>query len=113
MSDFSAIILALALVLLLVGLIIRNKNSTRAPSTQPEESGKENSVPTHQAAAKPATYGGTIGEMSQRIGYDVRDLLMAGFTHSEIRTFTREEMIGVMHGKYTLAELRKKKSAGN
>ena len=100
MSDFGAILIALALIILLVAITIYTKISNAKPGHQ-------------QTAEKPKSYGGSIGEMSQRIGYDVRDLLMAGFTHSEICTFTPEEMLGVMHGKYTLAQLRNKKSANS
>ena len=49
-------------------------------------------------AAKPAP--GTIGDVSSRIGYDVRDLLMAGYSHSDIA----ELEIGSM----TLQELRER-----
>lgn len=53
---------------------------------------------------------GSIGDVSSRIGYDVREFLMAGFTHSEIYQFTKEEMLGVLERKYTLKELRKGKA---
>jgi hypothetical protein len=37
---------------------------------------------------------------------------MAGFRRSEIYEFTKEDMMGVLEGKYTLKELRKRKRKG-
>jgi len=54
---------------------------------------------------------GSIGDVSSRIGYDVRDVLMAGFTHAEINEFTKEDILGVMHGEYSLKELRERKKS--
>lgn len=53
---------------------------------------------------------GSIGDMSNRIGYYVREFLMAGFTHHELYEYTKNEMLGVLEGKYTLKELRKRKA---
>ena len=40
---------------------------------------------------------GSIGDVSVRIGYDVRDLYMAGYTTEEIN--------GILNGEYSLEEL--------
>ncbi|MGB1288314.1 MAG: hypothetical protein ACPG7F_17395 [Aggregatilineales bacterium] len=47
---------------------------------------------------------GSLGDTSVRLGYDVRDLYVAGYTHGQIQ--------GVLNGKYTLQELFEMKPAG-
>ena len=47
---------------------------------------------------------GSIGDISARIGYDVRDLLIAGYTHDQIAGLLRQE--------YTLDELCKAQPKG-
>jgi hypothetical protein len=47
---------------------------------------------------------GSIGDVSARIGYDVRDLLVAGYTDDQIRGLLRKE--------YTLDELFKQRPKG-
>ncbi len=47
---------------------------------------------------------GSIGDISARIGYDVRDLLIAGYTHDQIA--------GLLHQEYTLDELCKAQPKG-
>jgi len=47
---------------------------------------------------------GSIGDISIRIGTDVRELLIAGYTDDQIR--------GVLRGEYTLEELRKQRPEG-
>jgi hypothetical protein len=75
---------------------------------------QSNQKPTHRKDPNKSGFPpGSIGDVSSRIGYDVRELLMAGFTHSKISTFSLEEMLGVLEGKYTIKELRKRKSKGN
>jgi hypothetical protein len=41
-----------------------------------------------------------MGEISARIGYDVRDLYMEGYT--------REDISGILRGEYDLKELRRR-----
>jgi hypothetical protein len=53
--------------------------------------------PTQPAGVSP----GTIGGISARLGYDVRELLMEGYTMDDIQ--------GVLQGEYTLQELRQRK----
>lgn len=47
---------------------------------------------------------GSIGDLSARIGYDVRELLIVGYTDAQIRGLTRKE--------YTLEELLKQRPKG-
>jgi hypothetical protein len=51
---------------------------------------------------------GSVGAVSQEIGYDVRDLIMMGFTHTEVLFFSREEIMSVVDGELTLHQLRSK-----
>ncbi|MFQ5436425.1 MAG: hypothetical protein ACE5FD_16295 [Anaerolineae bacterium] len=48
---------------------------------------------------------GSIGDISLRLGYDVRDLILSGYSDEQIQ--------GVLDGEYTLADLFKMKPAGN
>lgn len=48
---------------------------------------------------------GTIGDLSIRLGYDVRDVWMAGYSDEQIN--------GVLIGEYTLSDLWKMKPLGN
>lgn len=56
--------------------------------------------------ASSSTRPGSVGAVSQEIGYDVRDLIMMGFTPTEIIFFPREEIMSVVEGKRTLQQLR-------
>lgn len=47
---------------------------------------------------------GSIGDVSVRIGTDVRELLIAGYTHHQIR--------GLLRGDYTLDELYEQRPKG-
>jgi hypothetical protein len=47
---------------------------------------------------------GSIGDLSVRVGTDVRELLIVGYTDDQIR--------GVLRGEYTLDELRKQRPKG-
>jgi hypothetical protein len=47
---------------------------------------------------------GSIGDLSARLGTDVRDLLIMGYTDHQIR--------GVLRGEYTLDELRRQRPKG-
>jgi hypothetical protein len=47
---------------------------------------------------------GSIGDISVRIGTDVRELLIAGYTHDQIR--------GVLRGEYTLDGLYEQRPKG-
>jgi hypothetical protein len=51
--------------------------------------------------AKRRGKGGTIGEISSEIGYDVRDLMMDGYSHAQITRLRK--------GEITLRELMKEK----
>lgn len=48
---------------------------------------------------------GGIGDLSVRLGYDIRDVWMAGYSDEQIN--------GVLAGEYTLSELWKMKPLGN
>jgi len=48
---------------------------------------------------------GNIGDLSVRLGYDIRDIWMAGYSDEQIN--------GVLIGEYTLSELWKMKPLGN
>lgn len=48
---------------------------------------------------------GNIGDLSIRLGYDVRDVWMSGYSDDQIN--------GVLIGEYTLSELWKMKPLGN
>jgi len=54
---------------------------------------------------KPWVLAGTIGDLSIRLGYDVRDVWMAGYSDEQIN--------GVLIGEYTLNDLWKMKPLGN
>ena len=56
--------------------------------------------------ASSSTRPGSVGAVSQEIGYDVRDLIMMGFTQTEILAYTREEIMSVVDGKRSLDQLR-------
>ena len=49
--------------------------------------------------------GSTIGDISSRLGYDVRDVWMNGYSDSQID--------GVLNGQYSLADLLKMEPEGN
>ena len=64
---------------------------------------------TKQTQDQPSESGfppGSVGDVSSQVGFDVRDLLMAGFTRSEIASYSNEQIMGVIDGRLTLAELR-------
>lgn len=48
---------------------------------------------------------GSIGDLSVRLGYDIRDIWMAGYSDEQIN--------GVLIGEYTLDELWKMEPLGN
>ena len=48
---------------------------------------------------------GTIGDLSARLGYDIRDVWMSGYSDEQIN--------GVLIGEYTLSELWKMEPLGN
>jgi hypothetical protein len=54
-------------------------------------------IPAERRSSSPGWPRGSIGEISAIIGYDVRDLLVAGYTDDQIRGLRRKE--------YTLDEL--------
>jgi hypothetical protein len=49
---------------------------------------------------------GSVGDISSQVGYDIRELLMAGFTRAEIASYSEDQIEGVIDGRLTLAELR-------
>jgi len=49
--------------------------------------------------------GGTIGDLSIRLGFDVRDIWMAGYSDEQIN--------GVLIGEYSLNELWEMEPLGN
>ena len=66
----------------------------KTPSTEPTS---DQSPPKKSKSGFPP---GSIGDVSARIGYDVRDILMAGYSHGDIAEL---EM-----GLITAEELRKR-----
>lgn len=74
-----------------------SKKNKKAP---PGDTSTENSIPSMAP--------GSVGAVSQEIGYDVRDLIMMGFTHMEVLFFSREEIMSVVEGELTLHQLRSK-----
>jgi len=64
--------------------VIHNPRQQPAPPTQPAD-----------------VWPGGIGDISARLGYDVRELLMEGYTMHDIQ--------GVLQGEYSLRELRQRK----
>jgi hypothetical protein len=48
---------------------------------------------------------GNIGDLSVRLGYDIRDIWMAGYSDEQIN--------GALMGEYTLSELWKMEPLGN
>jgi hypothetical protein len=48
---------------------------------------------------------GTIGDLSARLGYDIRDVWISGYSDEQIN--------GVLIGEYTLSELLNMKTLGN
>ena len=67
----------------------KEPSSTESTSDQPSTKKTKSGFPS-----------GSIGDVSSRIGYDVRDILMAGYSHSDIAEL---EM-----GLITAEELRKR-----
>jgi len=65
---------------------MRKKETPMAGSIKEEDSGSGTGFPQ-----------GGIGNISARIGYDVRELLMQGYSMPEIH--------GIMRGEYTVHEL--------
>ena len=69
------------------------------PSTPPViHDPRQQPAPPTQAAGVPP---GGIGDISARLGYDVRELLMEGYTMRDIQ--------GVLQGEYSLQEMRQRK----
>lgn len=60
--------------------------------------------------ASPSMPQGSVGAASQAVGYDVRDLMMMGFSQSEISSFSNAEIMSVVNGQRTLKQLRDKKN---
>jgi hypothetical protein len=54
---------------------------------------------------KPSEFGGTIGHVSARLGSDIRDIWMLGYSDEQIG--------GVLAGEYTLDDLWKMEPLGN
>jgi hypothetical protein len=79
-----------------------SKNNPESDQPTPEKEARDTGFPP-----------GSIGDLSVRIGYDVREFLMAGFSLIEVREYSKDEMMGVLLGKYTLKELRKRKRKGS
>jgi len=75
-----------------------------------QNANEKDKAPSTQAAAVDRTpisaAPGSVGAVSQEIGYDVRDLIMMGFTQTEILAYTREEIMSVVDGKRSLDQLR-------
>jgi hypothetical protein len=103
------IAIALFLFILLAGmnifLYLQYKKSTTPIEEHPEPPQEQRTEPRPDTGWPP----GSIGDLSSRIGYDVREVLMAGFTLQEVYDYPKEEILAVMHGEYSLKELRKRK----
>lgn len=61
-------------------------------------------IPYVQRRSSTGSPPGSIGDLSIRLGTDVRELLMAGYTLQQIQ--------GVLHGEYTLEELYTQRPKG-
>ncbi len=73
------------------------------PSMQPPIRGA-GQKPAKVASRDGFSPAGSIGDLSARLGYDVRELMMAGYTLQQI--------YGVSEGEYTLQELLQSKPKG-
>lgn len=98
-------------LVLLVGSIFFLRSEVSAPRLDLSEWVRPHAKSTSDQGSSIGFSPGSIGEVSSRIGYDVRDLLMAGFTRAEISSYSNEQIMNVIDGRLTLAELRKQSAA--
>ena len=88
--------------------VVPTSEPAKAPVDEPAKA--PTNTPKKTQSATPKTFPqGSVGAVSQQVGYDVRDLMMMGFTQSEISYFSKEEIMSVVNGKKTLQQLRKEK----
>lgn len=93
-------------LILLVGSIFFLRGEVNAPRLDLAEWIKPHAKQTQDQRSASGFPPGSVGDVSSQVGYDVRDLLMAGFTRSEIASYSNEQIMGVIDGHFTLAELR-------
>jgi len=105
-------IILLVVIILVVATIVVKANASKEKSVQAEDTTQDPTpaVDVQSPPAKSSFSPGSVGAVSQQVGFDVRELKMMGFTDAEMATFTKEEIAGVVNGKYSLAELRKRKA---
>ena len=94
-------------LILLVGSIFFLQGEVNTPKLDLSDWIKPHAKQTQDQPSASGFPYGSVGDVSSQIGYDVRDLLMAGFTRSEIASYSNEQIMGVIDGRLTLAELRK------
>jgi len=121
MSDTTSLFIACCIPLLcivLIGggvaywLISRKKAKEKAVLSATDTTAKAEPSSTDAPARKTISIDtpGSVGAVSQEVGYDVRDLMMMGFTQKEISSFSKEDIMSVVDGKRKLQELRNKKN---
>ena len=89
-----------------MGSIFFLRDEVNAPRLDLAEWIKPHARQTQEVQSGSGFPPGSVGDTSSQVGYDVRDLLMAGFTRTEISTYSNEQIRGVIDGQLTLSELR-------